>query len=375
MFFIAGSNSKVCQDDMNNSTKFQCTPRSSYFQSFAMLLTTDFAFLDWDSVVELQKEEDDGMMQMSKKVGNQQIVVSALFGIIVGILLLNILIGVVSSVFDEVKSLSEDAFWKTRMSFMVEIFTIRKMLCFGSNNAHISRQKTRAKASSRGIDIANMKSEIQIIGRKSFAQYDDEWMMAKCPEKDMQAFFKWWYYSWTCKKDRPHLATRLWYFYKFASVRELLLPGDVFICILFGLKYDALVNDDRNIFQRRRTLYGRIRTLNSRIISYVHFFLGIILVVVIFALGLVTFGQLWPLEFKRYLFFGPVESKRDRDQAAAAKREVLQKNKIDNLEKQIKLTKKQNAEIKDQNADMKDKITEILSMLRQGKSDFFDGYN
>jgi hypothetical protein len=368
MFFIAGSNSKVCQEGTNvtKSDSFQCTVGGSYFQSFAMLLTTDFEFLDWESVVE---DDEQGEGHTSQKFGKQQIAVSFMFAIIVGILLLNILIGVVSSVFDEVKSLSEDAFWKTRMSFMVEIFTIRNMLCFSSssNDAHISGPKLSARASSRGIDIAKMKSEKQIIGRKSFAQYDDEWMMLKCPEEDKKIFFKWWYYSWMCKKDRPPLATRLWYYYKFASVGELLLPGDVFICILFGLKYDALVCDDRNRLHRGRALYGRI-------ISYMHFVLGIILVVIIFVLGSVTFGQLWPLEFKRQLFFGPVESKRDRDEANAARGEELRRSKIENLEKQIKMTKKQNAEIKNQNADMKEQITEILGLLRS-KTEFLDNYN
>jgi len=325
-----------------------------------MLLTTEFKFLDWESVVKGDSGDEDHLSQM---VGNQQIVVSAMFAIIVGILLLNILIGVVSSVFDEVKSLSEDAFWKARMSFMIEICTIRKMLCFNSSstNTPISGPKLSER------DITKMKSERQIIGRNSFAKYDDEWMMTKCPEKDKQTFFKWWYYSWMCEMDRPPLSTRLWYYYTYASVGELLLPGDVFICILFGLKYDALVDDDRNHFHIGRSLCGRI-------ISYMHFVLGIILVVVIFILGSVTFGLLWPLELKEFLFFGPVETKRDRDEANVARGEELRRSKIENLEKQIEMTKKQNAEIKNQNADMKNQITEILCLLRS-KSEFLDSYN
>ena len=78
------------------SDEWQCDVKSAFLQSSFMLFTTEFPFLDW---------------KHDNTADPQQQVVSVLFAFVVGILLLNILIGVVSNVFEKVSESSENAFW------------------------------------------------------------------------------------------------------------------------------------------------------------------------------------------------------------------------------------------------------------------------
>ena len=93
MFFIVSGGKDTCGD----GTMWQCGVLSSFLQSSFMLFTTDFPFLDWKDI-DIDKEW-------------QQVVVSVLFAFVVGILLLNILIGVVNNVYEKVSQSSENAFW------------------------------------------------------------------------------------------------------------------------------------------------------------------------------------------------------------------------------------------------------------------------
>ena len=92
VYFIAGSDSPECKAEGDEYLNWQCEPQSALFQSFAMLLTTEFKFMDLD--------EDD-------HAGSQLAGISFAFAIVVGILLFNILIAVVNNVFTKVSEESE----------------------------------------------------------------------------------------------------------------------------------------------------------------------------------------------------------------------------------------------------------------------------
>ncbi len=311
MYYIAGVGTPNCDTDDNH---FNCSRMGSFFQSFAMLLSTEFQFLDWD---EVKKD----------KLGRQQILVSICFALIVGILLLNILIGVVSNVFEEVTAKSENTFWSTRLSFMVEISVIRDAL-------DADEIDLRKLVSMTSYDEQEDNTKVPHIGRISFAQYDDNWMRTKCPDAHVEAFFKWWYYPW--RLSPPSISTRLGYFYKYASPREIILPGQVFINVLFGCKYD-------------HQWKSRTRLPFALAISYIHFLVGIVIIMVIFLLGLCSFGCLWPKAMKKYLFFGPVEM-------AVKEGKANSSMEVHNLKMEIN-------DMKHQNVDLMNKVNETQNQL------------
>ncbi len=153
--------------------------------------------------------------------------------------------------------------------------------------------------------------------RTQLGQYDDFWIKNECSEKDMEKFFKWWYYPW--KKECPPLKTRLWYFYTYASFNEILFTGNVFQNIMLGFKYD-------------HELKG-FKAFVGLVLSLVHMVIFVILVIISLCLGFVTFGYLWPKAINEVLFFGPIEKKDEIEKQFEADDQTRsQDNKLDKLD-------------------------------------------
>ena len=166
IFFIASAGDR-CNDQ---GTEWECNISSSYFQSFAKLLTTNFEFLDW------------------KPVNWQQTAISFCFAIVVGILLLNILIAQISNVFTEVTDESQTAFWPNRLEFVAEV------------NA-IMRIPIMRKLIPEGIVHPEEKGS-----RRPLGAYEEEWVM-KCYDENMtKDFFMWWYYTWKMRTTNALLS-------------------------------------------------------------------------------------------------------------------------------------------------------------------------
>jgi len=264
VYFIAGSDLDICKTD--ESSTWQCSETSSLFQSFSMLLTTDYQFMQWED------PKDQTLLS----------IISFAFAIVVGILLLNILIAIVNNQFTRVSEESENAFWTTRLDFMNEINAIYtsmiRLVCSGKSDDKTTGGDT--------YDLYRFRFD--------FIQYDDDWVKL-VDENDLHInnFFKWWYYAW--KKECPPLSTRLMYFYTHASMSEILFPGKVFHNVLFGLKYNEEIKG--------------LRLSVALFLSLFHMIIGLITMIVIFVLGLFTWGILWPKEINKVLFFGPVGPK------------------------------------------------------------------
>ena len=317
MFFIASAGDR-CNDE---GTEWECNISSSYFQSFAMLLTTNFEFLDW------------------KPVNWQQTAVSFCFAIVVGILLLNILIAKISNVFTEVTDESQTAFWTNRLEFVAEV------------NA-IMRNPIMRKLIPEVILHPEEKGS-----RRPLGVYEEEWVM-KCHDENMtKDFFMWWYYTWKNEDNkRPPLRTRLKYFYKYGSMEDIMLPGQVFQNILFGRKYNE-------------ELKGA-NLLIATSLSYLHYLAGFIYAVVVFVLGLVSFGFFWPKEMNEILFFGPVNKDGHKVGGKSEQENHVLKNKIERLEKQgvsnIEMLEKQvnnNERLEEQVSNMHDLLLQIQHAL------------
>jgi hypothetical protein len=157
--------------------------------------------------------------------------------------------------------------------------------------------------------------------RRPLGVYEEEWVM-KCHDENMtKDFFMWWYYTWTNEDTkRPPLRTRLKYFYKYGSMEDIMLPGQVFQNILFGRKYNE-------------ELKGA-NLLIAISLSYLHYLAGFIYAVVVFVLGLVSFGFFWPKEMNKVLFFGPVNKDGHKVGGKSEQENHVLKNKIERLEKQ-----------------------------------------
>jgi hypothetical protein len=322
MFFVAGSS--MCDSAATGGLEWQCDAKSSLFQSFGMMLSTEYDFMTWEG------GNDYTMMEF----------ISFSFAIIVGILLLNILIAVVNNVFTQVSDDSEAAFWMTRLDVVVELNSIRNKIKSLFSWMSIPMVK-------RELKHMNSSSKMNVIRiRKDFNRYDDKWMKMKCSKDDSEIFFHWWYYSW--KKERPSLLMRLRYFYCHATVNDILFPGQVFINILFGKKY----NEETRGIQRVLGL----------ILSLIHFALGIIISTVIFFAGLSTWGLLWPRTMLEALFYGPIESSSSASSKIQDdKSSSLSSSKFEIVEHQISEMKLQNAVLKQQNEDIMAILNDLQS--------------
>jgi hypothetical protein len=223
---------------------------------------------------------------------------------------------VVSNGYIEVTEKSEEAFWTTRVDFMQELNEIFNYLHQFFCSCSDKDPKSDSTVSYRKI-------------RTVFAHYDNNWIKNKCTDDEMKNFFHWWYYSW--KKERPSMITRLKYFYKFASMEEILVPGKVFQNLVFGVKYDT---DVRGWKLMARLLFSPFQII--------HMVVGLVILLLLFFLGLVTFGLLWPTAIKQKLFCGKIETEAE---------------------------KKKKEKTEQQKTDMQQQINEIIRNLEQQKTE------
>merc|ERR1712038_1092361 len=105
MFYMWSISSlDTCLVQNNNETQdmasvdWTCNLSSSYAQTFSILITSNWSFLD---------DEAEGF----------QTTISYAFAFIVGILLLNILIAIISDSFSEIERVGEVEYWKYRLNF------------------------------------------------------------------------------------------------------------------------------------------------------------------------------------------------------------------------------------------------------------------
>jgi len=171
--------------------------------------SADSGFMEWDKYYHGDNNRNWSLL-----------ILSFLFSLVIVILLLNVLIAVVSNAFSEVESHSSDAFWTTRLTFMVEIDSIlKKFRCFNgkydevenSGHTNVVRQiinsflldlynpcldlLRRKKTDDVIEDEEREKNSIKRKRRTDLSQYDDEWIYNTCDKNDRQNFFMWWYYD------------------------------------------------------------------------------------------------------------------------------------------------------------------------------------
>jgi hypothetical protein len=117
----------------------------------------------------------------------------------------------------------------------------------------------------------------------------------------------------------PDVLTRLRYFMKWSSFDEIFFPGPSFERVISGSKKDA-------------------SNYSARILLYAIFPIMVVVNVVCFALGLITFGLLWPKWMRTMLFSGKVEFGSTDGQALGRHMDVM-KNEIKSIHNAVKAEK------------------------------------
>lgn len=229
-----------------------------------------------------------------------------LFGFITGILLLNVLIAVISNVFTEVFDNAEKAFWQNRLA-------LSEFSRFHVNIYNLPCCEEPVK------DVSKKKATKSV--RISFEKYPG-WVKGHAILGE--SFFLYWFLYRLDK--RPPLKDRLLIFYKHAMWEEIIFPSKSFERILYGTHYDTEYLSMIEMWKRRVDWYGCLQkdevlsplvkilayTFVVRCAVFLAFFIHMFCIGVVFLVGLVSFGLLWPEYMKAWLFDVPVEKKPEK---------------------------------------------------------------
>ncbi len=321
MFFAAGPPSGEAIDPRclgvgdNIDTRWNCGLRASYFQSFSMFLTGNIDFL----------EEPDGMHS----------VLAAIFGFIMGILLLNIIIAIISNVFSEIQQNSEKAFWANRLKFVNEIDNMKDVFLPRILSCWCQRRRKAV-----------------VPARRAFV------------EKDIRGYNNWRVHNYYAPfiewfvdgEDNDHFVSRwhcLYFFVRVAEWKEIIPPSAAF----------------RKALMMKRQ--HEVLTFGERCISWFASFFFIVLFTVLVPIGLVlgfiTCGYFWPRELKREMFFVDVKNIQDEEGEILQLRSELEQIRRSHVEetKQLKdyLKKTNEAEVDR----LEKRLDEILGLLHSMK--------
>eukprot|EP00551_Chaetoceros_affinis_P011234 CAMPEP_0203672164 /NCGR_PEP_ID=MMETSP0090-20130426/7743_1 /ASSEMBLY_ACC=CAM_ASM_001088 /TAXON_ID=426623 /ORGANISM="Chaetoceros affinis, Strain CCMP159" /LENGTH=1111 /DNA_ID=CAMNT_0050537419 /DNA_START=102 /DNA_END=3437 /DNA_ORIENTATION=+ len=296
-------------DDQNvTSVDWTCNLSSSYAQTFSILITSNWSFLD---------DEAEGF----------QTVISYAFAFIVGILLLNILIAIINNEYNTTERSGDVEYWRYRLNFEDEtqrmysnyrgIIKPLKYIVTDGLRILWEKEKISNLDSSKKGDHDNRQtpkpgikrmaslrdyyftkdleeSSDKIFNRISFNTYSSV-EFNKLGVNERREFFEFWYDWNSSSSDPPPLKKRMWYFYNRAKWEEIIYPDQSFENVVMGIKYNA--EGSGLVF------------VSVRLLSYLVMLVNIVLIVGLFLLGLATFGICWPNNLKKRLFYGPTETK------------------------------------------------------------------
>ena len=303
-------NSDTCHVDDNDHqdapVDWTCNLSSSYAQTFSILITSNWSFLD---------DEAEGF----------QTSISYAFAFIVGILLLNILIAIINNAFSAIERSGDLEYWKYRLNFengTQQLYTVALGFVRPINDIRTDGVGSLWKKEiERSIEKENsIRAPERSLLRKSMSMRD-YFFTAYSPEEtskdfapriffnvcssehfnkleknDKIDFFNWWFDRNPVAKV-PALKDRLWYYFNRASSEEIVYPGQSFENVVQGIKYNKLGSGIMFIF--------------ARILSYILIIINTTVILGIFLLGLVTFGFGWPSKMRERLFFGPIQNRND----------------------------------------------------------------
>lgn len=258
----------------------------SYYSTFTEFLNPASLFLD----------------ESYLRANNYRFALTLCFAVLVQLLLLNVLIAVIMDAIRESKNRGKQVFWTKRFYYITELSNFYRTLgCCKVGKFHGNKSYP---------NFEDAKQVHPIRFAFSTAHYD-------AFPGDFYNFRKWW-----LKDDpAPDLIPRVRYFLTWSSLDEILIPGPSFERVLSGGKKDS-------------------NSHFARICLYMLFPVIIIMNVLCFMLGLVTFGFLWPKWMKAFLFSGEVDFKSVLDEQMVINRHMdLMKNEIKSIHNAVKAEK------------------------------------
>jgi len=235
------------------------------------------------------------------------------YGFIVGIVLLNIVIAVVSNIFTEVQNDANTAFWDNRFSITTETELLWSLFpCLkGKLRKHFFDTTTRRinflDESSQNENTRNLEDRIHA--------------------RNLDVFFNWWFSHTSWGAEIPNLWVRLQAFYGFSLWEDIIYPGIVLERILLGVNYDVdlvKIGNVPKIGSHTTSPSTNATDVNSvpvtvekksskgfpwfllrfivKIFLWFLFTVHIVIIFSVFICGLFSFGLLWPQGMKRSLF-------------------------------------------------------------------------
>jgi len=337
MFYVAGPPNGITCDEYDNGG-WTCRLSDSYFQSFAMLLSGDWFFLNGPTGV--------------------QSVLALIFAFLIGILLLNIIIALISNIFTDVEKDGQKAFWLSRLRFVNElesmciIRNIRNTFSNsrgGGESVAENTLKEQPSTENRGggesrKTLMDNKSSKARPERRLLSEFDmrnyQEWIDRG---EEYKAFLRRWL-GYKYDGTHPSLLKRLCMFIEVAEWQEIIPPSKGFRKVLMG----------------KNTYREEIKVLHLIVVAWIASFVFLLVSLAVGVIGLIlgffTGGYFWPREFREFLFYGDIEDKKSYEDEKVDKLET----KVDKLE-----TKVDKLETKVDKLETKvDTIIELLEELK-----------
>ena len=277
----------------------------SYFHTFAMTLTGDWEFL-------------------TSNLGPLSYL-AMIFAFAMGIILMNMVIALISNKYTEVEAKSKIIFWESRLRYIVEVESMRRMYYFVRGKDE-DKDKTSVRPARISTYEVNWKNST-------------EWLKMGQEHKN---FLNW---KWDNVGACPDFQKRMSCFLEMAKWSEIFSLSKGFRLCFLGIS-------SMNI--RHATWYKHAMAWVG---LFVILFVPLCLYAIIMTpLGLLTGGYFWAREVKEYIFWGDVhEAKLSGDSK-------ILKKEIDELKEQIK---EQNKELKEQNKELKEQIKEQNKELKE----------
>ncbi len=307
---------ETCPVIENDQNTWNCgSVGESYLESFSMFLTDGGWGFDGNRF----------------RTHDKEYYLTFAFAFIVGVLLLNIVIAEVSNRFTDVQNDAEKAFWLHRLSLVQEI----ESLCFQMKrcascpffsisycaNRHIDdpNPHERTALQSQLSEPKQINYKIEGMERFSFLvppSYREQERFQSNAE--LRCFTDWWF-STNSDAEKPTFIDRIYAFYWYSYMDEVIFPGKVFERIFLGFRY----NKDISTEFPRYTLH----VLFAKIVAWIVFVMHIFVAVIMLPLGGIFFGLLWPEAVKKWLFHGNIYSKEQSKNVSVQMEILLQQNR------------------------------------------------
>ena len=300
-----------------------CTLKDAYFHSYSMVFTNDWSFLD--------------------KATGRHSALMTFFAFMIGILLLNIIIALISNVFTQVEQNGQRAFWLKRLRFVNEMQALRdfaqcRVGCKGLANEVDSSENITSNSESLsllpGCSIRNLRES-------SF----NGWYAYEAVNNDENS---------SSPPPPPPLSKRLKEFLTGSEYKNILLPSLTFRKILIGVRREEEI---KGFCPKCLGWLGNMLFIISVIIPLLPFVL---------LLGFFTGGYCWPRGMKEYLFFGAIESvplppveKQDDESDAIQSKD----SELNEIEEEFKKTQEQLNEIKEESKRTQKQLAELIALV------------